>query len=223
MTTPTDIPVRGQETVEDAWNTYAENAQKERDEKAKAAITADAPAGTEELLSFLESESDSIWDNPKLQGFFSFVQTKIEQLAEFKRNIQDINNVTLQELNVALFQHNETYNSLVSLYNIAATEEEVVKMDFQLWFDEKYTEARALLNPPNLSSMKWASTKEIESYVRTKNKEGFRQRRVAVIAAERQTAFCRRLMEGWDGLKFSLNTISKNQQIQYRDSIPAFD
>ena len=215
-----NIPLRGkadEASIDDSWDIYADQQKADLEAKAQNAVGSKPPVDEEDLIGFIESaRSDSIWDNPKLQGFFSFVSTKIDQMADFKRDIQDINSVTFHQLNAALYNHNETYNALVSLYNVAAIEEDAVKLDFQLWFDELYTKMRARLNPPNLSSQKWASTREIESAVRTENKEEFKQRRMNVIAAERQTAFCRRLMEGWDGMKFNLNTISKNQQAQFR-------
>lgn len=216
MNQNTSIPVRksNPSSTDDAWDTYAIEVETREAAKAKDALTSKPDA----ILDFMDAKTaDSIWDHPRLQGFFSFVETKIDQIAELRNNIRDINSVTLQELNVAMFNHNETYNSLVGLYNIAATEEEAVKLDFQLWFDELYVKARVRLNPSSVSAQKWASSKEIEAHVRVENKDEYKKRRMDVIAAERQTAFVRRLMEGWDGVKFSLNTISKNQQVQYRD------
>lgn len=205
----------------DAWDRFAQEYEKTYapnplEDKVKAPDVPDV----DELMSFEKDsdDQDSIWDHPQLQGFFSFVEKKLEQMHKYSKAVKDVNNITFFELNEALANHYDVHTTLVGLYNTAAVELEVIEMQFQEWFDEKYVNKRKSVNSTSISAQKWASAKEIESMVRVENKEEYKQRWTKVIAMRRQVKFIQRLLEGWEGFKFSLQTMSKNMQVQYRDS-----
>lgn len=219
----TDIPQRKKKTEttsEDAWERYAQEFDKNQtpnplEDKMEPPEVPDI----DELFSFeKDEESGSIWDHPQLQGFFSFVETKLDQMHKYASTVKDVNNITFYELNEALANHYDVHTSLVGLYNTADVEREVIEMDFQAWFDEKYMDMRKKMNPTSVSAQKWSSAKEIEAAVRVEYKDEYKQRYLKVVAARRQTKFIQRLLEGWEGFKFSLQTMSKNIQTQYRDA-----
>lgn len=173
---------------------------------------------TEKLDGFLEDKvsTHSLWDHEALKGFYSFCEKQITEMRALKNKIRNINAVTFSELNTALYDHGEYYRSLVLLYNTAKIEEEALKGEFQIWFDEKYVVVRARENDKKLSAQKWLSAKELEAIVRVENSAQYKEYRIKIIAAERQTSFLRRLMDNFEGLKFALSTISRNQQTIYK-------
>jgi len=215
-----DIPVRGKKD-DDAWDTYLEHKERE-EEKKNPLKNQPAPLDLDKVFTDLESSDDqelsSIWDHPKLQGFFSFVENKIKQMQEYSRSVKDFNNVTFFELNQTIANHFDVYLSLVSLYNVAEIEREAVEQDFQTWWDELYVKKRGQVNAHSLSAQKWASAKEIEAMVRVDNKQEYKERYMGVVAARRQVQFLRRLIEGWQDFKFALQTMSKNMQTEYMDA-----
>lgn len=204
----------------DAWETFAAQYDAQNNPLKDMNKTQEVTPDMDEVLQDLDSDENitSLWDHPKLQGFFSFVETKIKQMQEHTTKIKDIQNLTFLELNQALANHFDVYMSLVSLYNVAEIERAATEQDFQTWWDDKYVEKRKKVNPTHMSAQKWASTKEIEAMVRVENKEEYKEKHIAVVAAQRQMKFLQRLMEGWQDFKFALQTISKNVQTEYRDA-----
>jgi len=216
---PTRKPVK-EKTEQDAWEEFAAQYEEQTNPLKDMAKAADITPDIDSVLQDLDKDDSpsSLWDHPKLQGFFSFVETKIKQMQEHTVRIKDINNLTFFQLNQALANHFDVYMSLVSLYNIAEIEREATEQDFQTWWDELYVQKRSKVNAPSLSAQKWASSREIEAMVRVDNKEEYKERHIAVVAARRQMKFLQRLMEGWQDFKFALQTISKNVQTEYNNS-----
>lgn len=219
-TIPTRTNNKSHASVDDAWESFA--SQYDRKTNPLKDMKTPDPIDFEEVINDLERkerrEEDSIWDHPKLQGFFSFVENKIKQMQKYSHTVKDFNNITFFELNTALGNHFDVYISLVSLYNVAEVERESAEQDFQIWWDDLYVKKRALVNPGNVSAQKWASTREIEAMVRVENKDDYKEKYMSLVAARRQVQFLRRLLEGWQDFKFALQTMSKNMQTEYNQT-----
>ncbi len=215
-----DIPVRGSSQPFDEWDKAVEDFEKDKKAKSPVSKPIDT-SGISEVLDELEKgdvPAESIWDHPKLQGFFSFVENKIKQMHGHSKAVKDFNNVTFFELNQTLANHFDVYTSLVALYNVAEVERESEEQDFQTWWDDLYVKKRAMVNSHSLSAQKWASSKEIEAMVRVDHKAEYKDRYMGVVAARRQVQFLRRLIEGWSDFKFALQTMSKNMQTEYMNA-----
>ncbi|MCA1806336.1 MAG: hypothetical protein LC687_00430 [Actinobacteria bacterium] len=216
-----DIPVRGSTSpAENEWDKVVEDFENKHTPKSLLKEQADT-SGISDVLDELEKGDASlptIWDHPKLQGFFSFVENKIKQMHSHSRAVKDFSNVTFFELNQTLANHFDVYISLVALYNVAEVEREAEEQDFQTWWDDLYVKKRAVVNAHSLSAQKWASSKEIEAMVRVDHKDEYKDRYMGVVAARRQVQFLRRLIEGWSDFKFALQTMSKNMQTEYMNS-----
>ena len=145
---------------------------------------------------------------------FEFVE---EQIAKMRRysNLGDPSNMPgFTELNRAIMEYNTVLYSLQAMDVLAKQEAYKAAESFKDFLAEKYIEARNILNPPSIAASKWYSSSEIESYVRTHWHDEYRKLSDEKQATESKVAFIRRLLDGWDGYKFNLNTLSKNIQTE---------
>jgi hypothetical protein len=159
-----------------------------------------------------------LWNHPKIQGYLSFVESKIREMEEYAQITRNYDSLSFDDVNRSLSSFYTIYLSLLSLYHIATIELEKETLIYQQWFDELYIKIRGRENNPKLSAQKWLSQKEIEAMVKVEHKEEYFEHKSRLIAAERQAAFLRRLVDSWEGHKFTLQTLSKNLQKEYDNS-----
>lgn len=114
------------------------------------------------------------------------------------------------ELNEALLNYTNIQCSLISLDVVAKQEAHVISEEFEQWLSEKYLEARNILNPTSLSAQKWASSKELEMWVRVNYKSTYKELSDKKTAADMKVAFIRRLLDAWDHQVLILNRLCKN-------------
>lgn len=202
-----------EEETESAWDAYGrpDDSQEIREK-------------TEEISDLMQEAEEAspdqfdMWNHPKLQGFLSFVEQKIKEMQEYAKLSKELDILTFNEVNDKLANHYEVYLSMLSLYNVAIIEQKREEAMYQEWFDEKYLLIRKRENTASLSANKWLSKNEIDSMVRIENKEEYRKKYASLIASQRQSAFLLRLRDSWESQKYSLQTISKNMQTEYRNS-----
>ena len=142
----------------------------------------------------------------------AFVDEQIDKMRKYTQlgNGQP----TFFELNNVLSSYSSINCSFIALDVLAKEEYQKAKDAFDDFMADKYVEARALLNPMNVSAQKWASQKEIEYYIQHTWPFEYRSLRDEMNAAEKKVAFTRRLLDNLSDLKFNIGILSKNIQAE---------
>ncbi|MEI7509695.1 MAG: hypothetical protein WCJ62_09565 [Flavobacterium sp.] len=120
------------------------------------------------------------------------------------------------EINMALGAYHEVSVTLLSEYQKAKYILNQVKRNFTVWYDEKYLEARKELNNPNDPASKWASTKEIDSHTRVKNKEEWLSKTEQVEEQEQRVSFLSGLRDSWKAFDSMLVNLSQNSRSEMK-------
>lgn len=163
-----------------------------------------------------ESISEDIFDSyvkkSSEEELLEFVEEQIKKMQAYSNLGNGM--PSFYELNEALLNYTNIQCSLISLDVMAKQEEHKVSEEFGDWLSEKYLEARQILNPTSLSAQKWASSKELEMWVRVTYKETYKQYNDKKTAAEMKVAFIRRLLDAWDKQSLVLNRLCKNIEVE---------
>ena len=148
------------------------------------------------------------------EELLDFVQEQITKMKKYSNLGNPEGMPGFYELNQALLDYNSIQCSLISLDVIAKRDLHEISEDFDQWLSEKYMEARSVLNPTSLSAQKWASSKELEMWVRVNYRDDYKKKNDAKNAAEMKVAFLRRLLDAWDKQSLILNRLSKNVEVE---------
>ena len=139
----------------------------------------------------------------------TFVTEQIDRMRSYVQ-FQAGKEPTFFEINQALLSYQDTQLGLLALHNTSKMDHTRAKEEFDDWYADKYLLMRERVNPISLSAQKWASQKEIELMVRKEFPTEFHKYNWAVIEAEQQLAFMRRLVDSWASYQFVLTQLSKN-------------
>jgi len=149
--------------------------------------------------------------------YIKYVEEQIEKWQSHVKIINDQEKVISPYLlNKVLGEYQEVNLTLLSELQRAKTELFRVQSVYQIWWDEKYMEARSILNPDDKSASKWASTREIESYTRINNKKEYLEWKDRLFELEASVSFMRRLTDQWKKFDNILTTISNNMRAEIR-------
>ncbi len=158
-----------------------------------------------------------------MDDYISYVEEQIEKWEKHSRLINEENNtISPFLLNKVLGEYQGINLMLISELQRVKKEYFEIQSEFQIWWDEKYLKAKAVLNPLDGPASKWASTKEIESYVRVNEKNEFLIWNKKLFDKEARVSFMRRLMEQWRKFDSILVTISNNMRSEMK-ALSIFD
>lgn len=144
----------------------------------------------------------------------SFVEEQINKMKEYSRLGNTDNMPGFYELNQALMNFNDIQCSLISMDVLAKADLHTASEEFNQWLSEKYLEARQTLNPTSLSAQKWASSKELEMWVRVTYRDEYAKLENEKNALEMKVAFIRRLLDAWDKQSLVLNRLCRNIEVE---------
>ncbi len=143
-----------------------------------------------------------------------FVEEQIQKMRAYS-SLGNVDGMPgFYELNQALMGFNDIHCSLISMNVLAKNELHAAAEEFDQWLSEKYLEARQTLNPTSLSAQKWASSKELEMWVRVTYRDEYKKLENAKNAAEMKVAFIRRLLDAWQSQSLILNRLCKNIEVE---------
>lgn len=148
------------------------------------------------------------------ERLIEFVEEQISKYRKYTDLADPSGMPGFYELNQALMNYSNYNFSLIAMDVIAKTELQQAKDRFDDWMAEKYMEARATLNPSSLSANKWASSKELEYYVRTHWYDEFTALNNKVNELEKKVAFLRRMLDAWNSQLMVLNRLSRNTEVE---------
>ena len=144
------------------------------------------------------------------EKLLDFVSTEIEKFQQYSNLGNPDEMPGFFQMNQALTNWGSVNCSLLSLDVMAKAELQKADDAFHDWLAEKYMTARETLNPMTRASTKWASSKEIEYYVRTTWADEYDELSSEFHACEMKVAFIRRLIENWQSQLKVLTRLSRN-------------
>jgi len=145
-----------------------------------------------------------------VERYIAFVEKTIGQFREMGSLLRE-DEVDTPSLNKALASYYDVSLSLNSEYQRQKIEHSQLELDYQQWYDEKFTEAkRAVLNEyANSKSIK-PSVKEFEVQLRSENQAAWREWQDRLTELDARVQFLLRLRELLNKYDNILSTLSYN-------------
>ncbi len=144
-------------------------------------------------------EEDEIREIKKLDydaEFLKFVEDKINYYVAQDR-LGNESDLSFDALYTTLKKYQQTYWSILAIYEKANNELKQKTTQFQLWWDEKFVAVRSRENRVDLSAQKWASKAELESMTRVENKADFLKWEEEMRLYEGRASFVKRILDQW--------------------------
>jgi len=153
--------------------------------------------------------------NENIQDYISFVTGAIEK---YKKSVNFIynNEVNPHTINEALASYSEILFVLTSEYQRKKAEAYELELNFQTWWDEKFTLIRRELNNTDLPASKWVSKQEIESEVRYRNREEYKDWKAQLFGVQSKVSFYRQMLENWKRVDSILVQLSNNMRAEMK-------
>lgn len=144
----------------------------------------------------------------------TFVQNKLKYIERYIALIKN-DQITPEAINHALSSYESVGNWLISEYESVCLEQECVKEEFQIDFDEWFLKASEQINEKRIKS-NFASKMEIEAKARVDNRENYLrwQRKLKIL--DRKVSLYRRIMDNWKSQKDMIVNLSQNSRAEMR-------
>lgn len=145
--------------------------------------------------------------------YITYVQEQIEQFKKYTNLIDDaLGEITPSQVNYALANYTNVNIALNTEYQRKKSELDRKKRAFHVWWDEQFVIVRREMNPPTNPGTKWLSKQELESEVRSRNKDEYLGYRDDLDDLENQVNFLSRLLSQWADHGKMLTTLSQNMR-----------
>jgi len=139
-----------------------------------------------------------------------FIGDEIDKMKQYTNLSGSSKEPTFYDVDRALTAYQDVQLGLLASHNLAKMNATKAKEAFEDWYAGAYLDVREKMNPRALSAQKWYSQKEIEMQVRRDYGNEYRERNEALMLAEHELNFFRRLLDSWERYAFVLNNLSKN-------------
>jgi hypothetical protein len=146
--------------------------------------------------------------------FMEFVSNQIDKFKRHAEIIKNPENISLNDLNMALAEYSVVKSSLLFLQATTKIEARKHKEQYEQWVSEKYIMIRGRENPKDLTAAKWLSTKELERMVRVEYAFEYKGLKELADMYEMKEDFLGRILDAWNNHVYVLNQISKNIQTE---------
>lgn len=153
--------------------------------------------------------------NKSIEDYIQFVTDTVKK---YKKAVHLIHNdeVNPHTLNSALANYSNILFILTSEYQRKKAESYEMELDFESWWDEKFTLTRRTLNDTALPASKWASKQEIESEVRYRYKEEYKEWKTHLFEVQSKVSFYRQMLENWKKIDSILVQLSNNMRAELK-------
>lgn len=128
--------------------------------------------------------------------FLKFIEGEIKRFINEDRLGKETN-LSFDSLYYALQKYQQTYWSILAMYEKANNEYKQKNSQFQVWWDEQFIRIRNRENRVDLTAQKWASKAELESMTRFENKEGFLKWEEELRFYEGMASFVKKILDQW--------------------------
>lgn len=151
----------------------------------------------------------------EIEDYINFVQNTVSKYQKSVQLIRD-DRITPATINEALANYSNVLFILTSEYQRKKSEAYELQLDFDSWWDEKFTRCRQKLNNPELPASKWVSKQELESYVRATYKDEYKQWKTKLFSVESKTSFYRQMLENWRKIENIIINLSLNMRSELK-------
>ncbi len=149
-----------------------------------------------------------------------YVQFIVQEVDKYKKATvlvdQDADEVTPKTINTALSNYGTINLMLIAEYNRKKAELRQVEMDYEEWYDKKFSAIRQEMTSKVESKSIKISVKEIETEVRVQNTQEYKEWQAKIFKAEQQVSFFRRMLEMWKKMDSILINISYNMRSEMK-------
>jgi len=145
---------------------------------------------------------------------FSFLEDDSEKI-EF---INDIGNliqngeISPESLNECLGNYFSITRYILTLYESVSLEDDNLKLEYKIWYAEKFLKSKTSLNEGVTAKTKMASTTEIEQNLIVANKSEYVDWQQKLIISEKRKSFYYRIMESWKANSQQIVQLSQNMR-----------
>lgn len=150
-----------------------------------------------------------------VESYLAYADEQIKKYREISNLIRN-NEITPAEINEAMARYSDVNLMLIAEHQRAMFDHNIIDLDYQEWWDEKFVKMRRELNPIDLAGTKWLAIKEVNSEVRVAHKEEYKQWRTIFTNSEIRLAFVKGLLDNWKKFDAILIQTSKNLQSEMR-------
>jgi len=152
-----------------------------------------------------------------VQNYISFVSKMIDDYKSIGNLIDDTTNeITPEKINSALALYYSTTLALIGEYQRYKINHEAEKLEFQVWEDEKFEEAKRQVYAGYEEKRVKPALKEIETFMRKSNRIEWVDRTMKLKEAESKMRFMLRMMDTLKSYDNILTTISYNTRAEMK-------
>lgn len=149
-----------------------------------------------------------------------YVQFVVEEVDKYKKATvlvdQDADEVTPRTINTALSNYGTINLMLIAEYNRKKAELRQVEMDYEEWYDDKFSKVRQQMMSEFEGKTVKIAVKEFETEVRVRNKTEYKEWQAKIFKAEQQVSFFRRMLDMWKKMDGVLLNISYNMRSEMK-------
>jgi hypothetical protein len=147
--------------------------------------------------------------------YVEFVNSRVRKYKDVSNLIQN-DEVTPETINKALANYSNVNLALIGEYKRLKANVFKLELNYQEWWDAKFSEARKLLISEIESKTIKISVEEIKVQTRTINKEEYRDWQEKIFAAKEKVSFMLRMVDNWKKVDQILITLSHNMRSEMR-------
>ena len=147
---------------------------------------------------------------------FSFLEDDSEKI-EFINSIGNLiqnGEVSAEALNECLANYFSITRYILTLYESVSLEDDNLKLDYKVWYAEKFLQSKTDLNKDVTAKTKMASTTEIEQNVIVSNKSEYIEWQQRLILSEKRKSFYLRIMESWKSNSQQIIQLAQNARTE---------
>jgi hypothetical protein len=152
-----------------------------------------------------------------VENYISFVGEMIESYKKIGNLVDDVSNeITPEAINTALGMYYNTTLGLIGEYQRYKIYYEAEKLEFQVWEDEKFEEAKRQVYAGYEEKKVKPALKEIETFMRKSNSFDWVSKTMKLKEAEAKMRFMLRMMDTLKSYDNILTTISYNTRAEMK-------
>jgi len=146
---------------------------------------------------------------------FDFLESDAEKV-NFINNIGNLiknGEISPEALNECLGNFFSITRYILTLYESVSLEDDNLKLQYKLWWSDKYDDAQIYLSK-DTSPSKTISDTKIENRVIVSNKEEYEEWQKKLIMSEKRKSFYYRILESWKANSKQITELSQNMRTE---------
>jgi hypothetical protein len=147
--------------------------------------------------------------------YVKFVKDRVEKYKRVSSLVEG-NEVNPATLNRALAEYSNVNLALIGEYKRLKADVFRLELDYQEWWDKKFSQARRDLISEFESKTVKVSLEEIKTQTRTTNREKYRDWQEQIFAAKEKVSFMLRMIDNWKKMDSILIALAHNMRSEIR-------